>query len=266
VTPKRLLNYYLSLYEHRRARTVLRSYPTKLIVEPTNVCNLRCPACFTGDGQVGRARKALPLEAYRRVLAELGDFLFRIDFCNWGEPLLAKDIFTMVDDARQRGISTLISTNFSFPFDDDQAERLVRSGLTLLGVSLDGMSQATYEQYRVRGELATVLDNTRRVLAAKRRLGSRTPVVGLEFHVFEHNQHEIEQARALADELDVKVAVEKGWVVGDDWDARGEWQFAFQPMPIPCVYLVPGCKRRASSTRATARRRQARSAQHVRRP
>ena len=237
ITPKRMLNYYLSLYEHRKARPVLRSYPTKLIVEPTNVCNLRCPACFTGDGQVGRVRGSMSMDLYERLLEELGDYLFRIDFCNWGEPLLNKNIDAMVASATARGISTLISTNFSFPFDDARAERLVASGLSILGVSLDGARQETYEQYRVRGNIELVLENCRRVRAAKRRLNSPTPVMGWEFHVFAHNTGDIELARAMAAELEMEIGVEKGWVVGDEWDTAGEFDFQMTPFPMPCVYL-----------------------------
>ncbi len=237
LTLKRRLNYYLSLHEHLNRRIVLRSRPTKLIIEPTNVCNLRCPACFTGDGQVGRVRGGLSMELYERLLDELGDYLIRIDFCNWGEPLLNKNIEAMVASATKRGISTLISTNFSFPFDDARAERLVASGLTILGVSLDGARQETYEKYRVRGDIATVLENCRRVNAAKRRLNSPTPAMGWEFHVFEHNTGDVEEAKAMARELEMELAVEKGWVVGDEWDTAGEWGFSLHPVPIPCVYL-----------------------------
>jgi organic radical activating enzyme len=237
LTVKRMLNYYLAYYEHVNKRIVLRSRPSKLIIEPTNVCNLGCPACFTGDGQTGRVRSSISMELYERLLDELGAYLFRIDFSNWGEPLLNKNLETMIASATKRGISTLISTNFSFPFDDARAERIVAAGLTILGVSLDGARQETYEQYRVRGKIETVLENCRKINAAKRRLGSRTPIMGWEFHVFEHNTDDVEQARAMARELEMEIAVEKGWVVGEEWDTAGKWSFSMKPFPMPCVYL-----------------------------
>src|SRR2546430_5187889 len=65
---RKLLNVYLSRWEEGRGRTKLRSYPFKLTVEATGACNLRCPACFTGVGDVGRPGSAMPLDLYRRVL------------------------------------------------------------------------------------------------------------------------------------------------------------------------------------------------------
>src|SRR5262249_51943311 len=132
VTPRRLLNLWLNRWEHHRVHTRLRSRPVKLIVEVTNVCNLGCPACFTGDGQVGRARGHLSPELYDRVIRELAPYLWRVEFCNWGEPLLGRHLYPMIEQATAHGVSSLISTNFSVPFDAERAERLVSSGLTVL--------------------------------------------------------------------------------------------------------------------------------------
>src|SRR5215470_4593222 len=67
-TLKRLLNLYLSRYEEARGRIRLRSYPIKLTVEASNLCNLRCPACFTGAGEFGRRPSSMSLDLYRRLL------------------------------------------------------------------------------------------------------------------------------------------------------------------------------------------------------
>ena len=50
VTPRRMANLVLNRWEHRNVRSTLRSYPVKLIVEVTNVCNLRwCPQTVIWD-------------------------------------------------------------------------------------------------------------------------------------------------------------------------------------------------------------------------
>ena len=237
-TARKLLNVYLSRWEESHGRTRLRSYPFKLTVEATGACNLRCPACFTGVGDVGRPGSAMPLELYRRVLAELGDYLFELEFYNWGEPLLAKNVYTMIEEASARGISTTVSTNFSFPFDAARAERLVGSGLTVLGVSIDGARQESYEQYRVGGKLERVLANCRLVADAKRRLGSKWPRLVWEFHVFEHNVGDVELARTMAADLGMELAVNKGWTVGEEWNPESEYRFFWYPSPpTRCRFL-----------------------------
>jgi hypothetical protein len=89
----------------------------------------------------------------------------------------------MIEAASARGIGTTINTNFSVPFDRARAERLVAAGLTELNVSVDGAHQATYEQYRVRGDLERVLHNSRLVSAARAPWDADAAPL-LEFHVF----------------------------------------------------------------------------------
>ncbi|MBX3025616.1 radical SAM protein [bacterium] len=237
LTLRRLLNLYLVRWQIGRGSTRLRGNPIKLTVEATNICNLKCPACFTGSGQEGRARSHMSLDLYRRLLDELGPTLFELEFYNWGEPLLARHIYTMIGEAHQRGISTTVSTNFSIPFDAEKAERLVQSGLTVLGVSIDGARQETYEQYRVKGDLSLVLHNCRLVRDAKRRLSSQWPRMIWEFHVFPHNTGDIEAARQMAAELDMEIAVDKGWVIGPEWDTEGAFRYFLEAQPRRCPFL-----------------------------
>jgi hypothetical protein len=237
LTPKRLANLYLNRLEHARGAITLRSLPTKLTIEPVNVCNLRCPACFTGIGAVGRPRSLMPLDLYRRLLHELGDTLFELELCNWGEPLLHDELPVMIGEATARGISTLISTNFSVPFDADRAEALVRAGLTVMGVSLDGATQESYATYRVRGQLDRVLANCRLMRDAKRRLGAALPKIYWSFHVFPHNTEDIAHAGAMARELEMELVVEKGWVVGEEWGPDSPYQYFKNPEPGRCDFL-----------------------------
>jgi pyruvate-formate lyase-activating enzyme len=236
-TPRRLANLYLNRLEHRWVRTRLWSRPIKLVVEPVNVCNLRCPCCYTGAGGQGRKRSVMSLELYRRLLDELGDYLFELEAYNWGEPLLSPHISTMIAEATARGIATKMNTNFSLPFDAGQAERLVAAGLKTLTVSIDGARQATYEQYRVRGDLHRVLDNCRLIIAAKRRLGSSTPALNWEFHVFPHNVADHEPVRTMAAELGMTLLTFKGVMPGADWDVDRKWSFCIEPKAIPCAGL-----------------------------
>jgi MoaA/NifB/PqqE/SkfB family radical SAM enzyme len=237
LTPKRLLNLYLVRYQYRQGHTKLRGHPLALTIEATNACNLRCPHCFTGSGQIGRTKSMLPLPLYERVLGELGDYLLNVEFYNWGEPLLNKDIYEMIRLASSKGISTTVSTNFSMPFDAAGARSLVSSGLATLGVSIDGARQESYEKYRVKGNLERVLDNVRLVNEAKRDLDSPSPQLIWEFHVFEHNRDDVEQARAMAKELGMQISCDKGWVAGPEWDPEANFSFFAEPSPDRCGFL-----------------------------
>jgi MoaA/NifB/PqqE/SkfB family radical SAM enzyme len=239
VTLRRLLNYHVNRYQHARGHTKLVGYPLVLCLEPINACNLKCPYCFTGAGEIGRKRSTMPMPLYRKIMDELGDYALRVEFFNWGEPLLNKNVYEMIRVAARKELSTAVSTNFSVPFDRARAEEMVSCGLTQLGVSIDGAQQTSYGRYRVGGDLDTVFENVRLVNEAKRRLGTRTPQLVWEFHVFEWNKDEVEPARSVAKKLGMDVAVSKGWVAGPEWDPASEFEFppGLAPAGERCSYL-----------------------------
>jgi MoaA/NifB/PqqE/SkfB family radical SAM enzyme len=200
--PRKTANVLLVESERMRRRTQLRGKPYYYFVDPCNVCNLRCPLCPTGNGLLDRSKGMLKLADYRVILDKIAPYAVEVSLHNWGEPLLNKEIFEIIKLTNERGIATNMSSNLSLE-KDNLAERLIESGLEYLIVSLDGVSQEVYERYRVRGDVELVFDNLRALVEAKRRLGSRTPVVEWQYLVFKHNEHEMEQAQALAARIGV---------------------------------------------------------------
>lgn len=238
LTWKRLANLYLNRYEVRRVRPVLRSRPSRLVIEPTNVCNLRCPYCHTGAGRFGRRPAMMGLECYLKLLDEIGAYLLLIEVFNWGESMLHPDLPAIVAAASARGIATRVNTNLSIPFTMRDAERLVESGLTELFVSIDGATQEVYERYRVGGDLAKVIRNCRLVADAKRRLGKELPHLTLQFLQFPCNADEGEAMRRLAAALDMRLLAFRGAVPDPEWARQSGWPPWFlSHAPGPCPFL-----------------------------
>ena len=105
---------------------------------------------------------------------------------------------------------TATSTNAHY-LDRENAEKTVASGLDRLIISIDGTTQETYGKYRVGGQLQKVLDGTRNLVEAKKRMKSPTPHIIWQFIVFGHNEHQLEEVRSMSkeyqvDELAVKSA------------------------------------------------------------
>jgi MoaA/NifB/PqqE/SkfB family radical SAM enzyme len=144
----------------------------------------------------------------------------------------------MVRQAHDMGICTSISTNFSVPFDAEKADAVVRSGLSRLGVSIDGATQESYAKYRRGGDLSLVLRNAQMILDAKKRLGSKTPTMIWSYHVFPHNASEVGAARAKATEMGFDDCFfSKGLTYEDEWK---DTQFKYFPpsySPVRCDFL-----------------------------
>ena len=182
-------------------RPVVWGRPFMMMVEPTNICNLKCPLCPSGNGEMTRSRGKMDLADFKTLIDEAGDYLILLMLWNQGEPFINKHFVEMVRYARDRRIPTLTSTNGHYIRNLDQARAIVESGLDEIIVSMDGVDQETYERYRVGGSLERVFEGARLLAAAKEELGSRRPLVNLQFIVFKHNESDLSEAERIAREL-----------------------------------------------------------------
>lgn len=185
-----------------RKRPVVWGVPPVLTIEPTNICNLRCPLCVTGNGTMERAYGRMEFATFARLIDEVGDRVLYLVFFNQGEPYLHRGLHEFVAYAKRRGIYVTTSSNAHY-FDDATAEATVRSGMDSLVLSVDGAEQETYAHYRVGGSLAKVQSGIRALVAAKQRLRSKTPYLYMQFLVMQHNEHEIPAMQRMARELGV---------------------------------------------------------------
>ncbi|MEQ8702536.1 MAG: SPASM domain-containing protein [Phaeodactylibacter sp.] len=183
-------------------RPVQWGLPVTISVEPTTACNLRCPECPSGLRSFTRPTGNLRKDFFRQIIKELGEELIYLIFYFQGEPYINPDFLNMVEHADRQGIYTITSTNGHF-LNKENARKTVASGLDRLIVSVDGTTQEVYENYRKAGNLETVLQGARNVIAAKREMGSSTPHVIFQFLVVRPNEHQIPEIYRLAKEIGV---------------------------------------------------------------
>ncbi len=201
-TPRKLWNLLLVETEFRLRRSTVRGRPYILIVDPLNVCNLRCPLCPTGIGELDRRQQRMDYEVFTRTIDQMAPWAYEVNLHNWGESLLHPRIFDMIQYAVSKNLATNMSTNFNRA-SDEKIDKLIESGLEYLILSIDGITQDTYSKYRVRGNIDKVLRNVRKLVRRKRELGSSTPFIEWQFILFQHNAHELEKARSIAEEIGV---------------------------------------------------------------
>jgi len=215
LTPRRIRNavqLYASMYLARiSGKPIVWGYPLMLMVEPTNICNLKCPMCPSGNGDMKRPVGKLDLEQFRKLMDEVGPYIMQVQLWNQGEPFINKDFLEFVQYARLKGVMTQTSTNGHYIRTAKDAEALVRSGLDILIFSMDGTNQETYEKYRVGGKFGIVMEALRLISEAKKKLNSKTPIIELQFLLFKHNRDEIDEVKAIGrkfkvDRLSLKTA------------------------------------------------------------
>jgi MoaA/NifB/PqqE/SkfB family radical SAM enzyme len=203
ITQRKLENMLLTLKEERAGKVRVNSLPFSIIIEPTNVCNLKCPLCPTGLNNPSRVKGKMSLEDFCKLIDSCKDACMELFLQNWGEPTLLPYLPEMIKYAADNGIYVILSSNFSLKYLEGYIEALIASGLGLLHIDIDGTTQEVYEMYRRRGYLKRVMENTRSAVAAKKQLGVTFPVIQTNFLVTRHNEHQIESFRELSLELGV---------------------------------------------------------------
>lgn len=206
-TPRKFFNICSLHIQKWSNRTLLTSYPAEIILDVTNICNLQCPLCPTGQRKNKRPLGKMDFALYKKIIDELSPWLYKIRLYNWGEPLLHEDIHRMTAYASKKNIGTEISSNLNCLSDHDAAS-LVESGLDLLIVSLDGADQETYSRYRIGGDFNKVLDNISAIVREKRKRGSKYPLIEIQFLAMGHNEEQI----ASMGELTKKLGADRFWV------------------------------------------------------
>lgn len=176
--------------------------PVSVSFEPTTSCNLRCPECPSGLRSFTRPTGMLSEHLFKETIDELHQKLLYLIFYFQGEPYLHPRFLTLVKYAADKGIYTATSTNAHF-LTDESARQTIESGLDRLIISIDGTTQETYQAYRVGGNLDKVLAGTRHLVKWKKALKATKPYIIFQFLVVKPNEHQLEEVRQLAQELEV---------------------------------------------------------------
>ena len=176
--------------------------PAKIGVEPTTSCNLRCPECPSGLRSFTRPIGMLSLPDFQKLTEEIHKDLVYMLMYFQGEPYLNPNFLDMAAHAVAKGIYVGTSTNGHY-LSEENAKKTVASGIQEVIISIDGATQATYEQYRIGGNLEKVKEGVQRLVNARNAARSLSPVILLQFLVVGHNEHEVEAIKALGKELGV---------------------------------------------------------------
>lgn len=177
-------------------------FPFALSIEPTTACNLGCPACPSGLKAFSRPTGKIDLNLHQQWLAQVSGKVFYINYYFQGEPFLHPQFLELIREAKRQKIYTATSTNAHF-IDQNKAKEIVTSGLDRLIISIDGLTQETYESYRVHGKLDKVIAASKALVAAKKEANSSTPHLIFQFLVVKANEHQVNEVQQLASEIGI---------------------------------------------------------------
>ena len=145
---------------------------TSLIIEPTNTCNLRCTFCFVTEGMT-REGGFMDFNLFKKVIDDCPE-LEHLCMHNWGEPLLHKNIFKMIDYAKSKGVRYVVMNTNGTLLTNQMIHRVVDSKLDIIRFSIDGAAE-TFKKIRG-GDLEKIEENIKKL---KKEKEIRRPELGM---------------------------------------------------------------------------------------
>ena len=214
LTLYRIFNYLLVclgfLWSLVIKKTKVIGLPYALSFEPSNLCNLKCLQCPSGNGTLTRSKGIANFNDFKQIIDEVSKYVFYLNLYFQGEPFMNPLLSEMIDYANHKKIYTVVSTNGHF-INQDIAYKIIKSGLSKIIISVDGITQDVYQTYRVNGNVNKVIDGIKIIANAKKELRKNNPLIVLQCLVFSSNENQLLEIKQLGknigvDEITIKTA------------------------------------------------------------
>jgi len=173
-----------------------------LMIEPTNVCNLRCPVCPRGNSFYENNQGFMSFQNFKKIVRPVKDLIENVNLWGFGEPFLAPDIMRMIDYAGENNIFVTIHTNAN-ALNKKIMDRFRKNYRARISFSIDGLTQKTYGYYRRGGNLKKVLDNLSYLVGIKKKYNLYRTEIVWQFLINNRNEREVPYVKEAAKKIGV---------------------------------------------------------------
>ena len=166
---KFLLLYLLNKIRHfylKFTKSLKVAYPSTIMLELTNYCNLHCTTCPREyDYGKNMDKGNITFDQVKKVIDELWPYLDSIGLTGMGETFMYNELEEVVDyiKSKNKGIIISVSTNAVLPGFIEKISKLVNK-IDTIQISIDGL-ESVYEQIRKNASFQVLDDNLRQLSA-----------------------------------------------------------------------------------------------------
>ena len=187
-------------------------YPSVLGIELTNNCNLRCPQCPSGAGILTRPSGFMSEELLEKIVKEFKGTIYSCMFYFQGESMMHPKFLNMLEKAIP--LHPVISTNGHF-LNSENCKSLAKLDCKKIIVSMDGISDATYNKYRVGGNFVLVREGLLR-LDKELKKRNRNGILEIQTLVSSSNENEMDMIAAFAKQHNIRLRFKSMLLYSDE--------------------------------------------------
>ncbi len=187
-------------YKYSRSTKV--AYPSTIMLELTNHCNLHCTTCpreYDYGKQMDKGY--IDVNQAKHVIDEVWPYLDSIGLTGMGETFLYREIEQIVDyiKSKNKGIIISLSTN-AMTFDFIKSVEKVIGKVDTIQVSIDGLD-GVYEQIRKNASFENLKENLKNLV--NRCKGTETTIM-LNMVVTKENYHQMHEMVTFSDNIGIE--------------------------------------------------------------
>jgi len=163
--------------------------PRFMIIEPINICNLRCKMC--PYKLMMRKKSKMSMELSERIIDDVIRFgIKEVRFAGWGEPTLDNLLFDRIIYAKRKGLIVGLTTNATL-LNEKIASNILETDMDYIIFSFDGVSKETYERIRIGADFERTIENIRRLVKYRNERGLNRPVINVNIVLQDDNRIEL---------------------------------------------------------------------------
>lgn len=170
---------------------VVPKYPNEVYIEITNKCNLSCIMCPRPhlERKIGDMEYSL----FQKCINEISHFNPKpsVLLTFIGEPLMHKKVLDMVRYSKEKGLNTSLISNGCL-LNKEITDALIEMQLDRITFSIDAVTQETYDKIRINSDFNRVHENIDYLIAKKKKLKAKFPIIQTSMVIQEENQSEYE--------------------------------------------------------------------------
>ncbi len=193
----KIRHFYLKLIKSTKV-----AYPSTIMIELTNHCNLSCTIC-PREYKYGKEmnKGMMDIEEAKKIIDEVWPYLDSIGLTGMGETFIYKQLEEVVDyiKNKNRGIIISVSTNAVLPNFIEKVKKLIGK-IDTIQISIDGLDNV-YNSIRLGADFEQLNNNIR--ILAKLAYNSSTDIM-LNMVVTKENYKHMPDLVKYADKVGVK--------------------------------------------------------------
>ena len=208
-----------NIKELEDGKTILESYPRRLVFELTNACNLNCIMC--GRNAADFKPTVFDMDVFRSF-EPMMDYVEEVTLMGWGEPTIHPHFIEMLEIINKHSARKYFCSNGMNLKKIKDA--IFDYKVDVFAVSLDGATDETNSRIRRGSKIEQITEDLKEIVRIKKERGLTYPWINFVFCAMKSNITELPDLVRLAAEIGIEeVKVVYLTVFGEDLLSESLW-------------------------------------------